>query len=188
MKIFPRLINAILAHTGESRATLCKRTGISKTSLNDFLGGRKDLSFDAVIALVAAFPRYNARWLLTGAKSQAMLEHQAKLDAAKVVTLPPAIFPSDGVVISRFKDFLDSIDARLISEQHTPWSASACTIGCDLETKDTYTYINAETAHSALMQLIKLYSGKRMVSHVGGSNLNHTTAPDFFAPIPWHTN
>ena len=183
MKIFPRLINAILAHTGESRATLCKRTGISKTSLNDFLGGRKDLSFDAVIALVAAFPRYNARWLLTGAKSQAMLEHQAKLDAAKPVALPPAIYPSDDVVIERLQKFADNNNLGLYvsNEEATPNPyAQLCDGDIDSNGITQCTQADGITPKQAALNLAKALSSQAIRAYGDPTIIR---APDFFQPL-----
>ena len=180
-KVFPAIIARILAHTKESRASLCKRTGISKTSLNDFLGGRKDLSFDAVIALVAAFPRYNARWLLTGAKSQAMLEHQAKLDAAKVVK---AATHAESVVIARLQKFSDDNDLELMVDKNERtgnfyaqlsngdiytdygWLNLTQTFG------DTPTYALLELAKALSLQIIRTYGCSKII-----------TAPNFFATL-----
>lgn len=82
---FAQRIARILELTKESRASLVKRTGISKTALNDFLAGRTDPSFVTVVALIKAFPDYNARGLLTGVKSKAVIEREkAKKEPPKV--------------------------------------------------------------------------------------------------------
>lgn len=183
MKNFPRTINAILAKTKESRATICKRAGISKTSLNDFLGGRKDLSFDAVIALVAAFPAYNARWLLTGVKSQAMIDHQKKLDAAKVVTLPAAIYPSDEVVIARIQKFSDENNLELYSsgEDATPNAFAQLSNGdIDVNGILNCTQANGNTPAAAAIALASRLSSQSIRAYGEPAII---TAPDFFALI-----
>ena len=73
---FAQRIARILELTKESRASLVKRTGISKTAPNDFLAGRTDPSFKMTVALIKAFPDYNARGLLTGVKSKDVIDRE----------------------------------------------------------------------------------------------------------------
>lgn len=97
---FARNITAILAHTGESRASLCKRTGISKTALHDFLAGHSEPSFKTTLALVQAFG-FNSRWLLTGVKARHLVN--ACSDKA-IVPAPPKVDP-DAQAIAKLKQF-----------------------------------------------------------------------------------
>ena len=183
MKIFPRLINAILAHTGESRATLCKRTGISKTSLSDFLGGRKDLSFDAVLALVNAFPSYNARWLLTGVKSQTMIDHQKKLGAAKPKPSPAAIYPSDAVVMMRLQKFSDdnNLELYISGEDATPTLFAQLSNGdIDVNGILNCTQVSGKTPTDAAITLASRLSSRPIRAYGEPAII---IAPDFFAPL-----
>ena len=170
-----------MAHAKESRASLCKRTGISKTSLSDFLAGRNDLSFDAVIALISAFPAYNARWLLTGVKSQAMIAHKKALDAAKLVK--PAIYPSNEIIITRLKKFSDDNDLCLYisnDKVDNPYAqlcnGDLCFNSICLEITVAY----GNTSQAAALALAKALSLKSVRSY---GSIVTIDVPDFFAPI-----
>jgi transcriptional regulator with XRE-family HTH domain len=118
MTISERL--ASIVDIEKNQAEFCRKTGIGRATLNQIIRGNRNMSSSTIEMVLKAFPKLNARWLITGEGEiwKSDYEEKYKNLSQEVEDLLKELEEKTNVIknLNKFSEYLQRENERLIKD------------------------------------------------------------------------